>query len=259
MPSPFPGMAPFIEAQEWEDFHATFNTVVRELLTPALKPRYLVRVERRVYVEQIQDEFGSEEPLPGESRVGDVVIVASGRGRRGTRGGSATALLTPVVCEAPVSLERRESYLVIRERRSLEIVTVIETLSPANERGGSDGRAEYLAKRDHVLRSPSNLVEFDLLRRGRRLPLRGRVPAGDYFALLHRVSERPRVEVYAWPLEHVLPTIPIPLKTGDPDVPLDLQAAFNTVYDRAAYELSIDYRARLSPPLPAKLQRFVRL
>lgn len=28
MPSPFPGMDPFIENQEWEDFHASFNVVV---------------------------------------------------------------------------------------------------------------------------------------------------------------------------------------------------------------------------------------
>lgn len=30
MSSPFPGMDPYIESQEWEDFHSTFNTVVRE-------------------------------------------------------------------------------------------------------------------------------------------------------------------------------------------------------------------------------------
>ena len=55
MPSPFPGMDPFLEFQEWEDFHATFNTVIRELLAPRLEPRYVVRVERRVYVESAGD------------------------------------------------------------------------------------------------------------------------------------------------------------------------------------------------------------
>ena len=52
MPSPFPGMDPFIEDQEWEDFHSTFNTVLRESLAPGVEPRYIVRVERRVYVER---------------------------------------------------------------------------------------------------------------------------------------------------------------------------------------------------------------
>ena len=51
MPSPFPGMDPFIEDQEWEDFHSTFNTVMREALAPDVEPRYIVRVERRIYVE----------------------------------------------------------------------------------------------------------------------------------------------------------------------------------------------------------------
>jgi hypothetical protein len=51
MPSPFPGMDPFLENQEWEDFHTTFNTVLREQLAPTLRPDYLVRVERRVYLE----------------------------------------------------------------------------------------------------------------------------------------------------------------------------------------------------------------
>jgi Protein of unknown function (DUF4058) len=53
MQSPFPGMDPFLETQEWEDFHTTFNTVLRELLGPSLEPKYLVRVERRVYLESV--------------------------------------------------------------------------------------------------------------------------------------------------------------------------------------------------------------
>ena len=56
MPSPFPGMDPFIEMQEWSDFHARYMTVLSELLTPQVRPRYVVRVERRVYLEQPFDE-----------------------------------------------------------------------------------------------------------------------------------------------------------------------------------------------------------
>jgi hypothetical protein len=94
-----------------------------------------------------------------------------------------------------------------------------------------------------------------LLRGGERLPLRGPVPPGDGYAIISRAGRRPNAEVYAWPLDHPLPTIPIPLKAADADVPLDLQAAFSTVYDRAAYDLSLDYRASLSPPLDESLAR----
>ncbi len=56
-------------------------------------------------------------------------------------------------------------------------------------------------------------------------------------------------DVYAWTLRDRLPTVPVPLKEGDPDVPLDLQAAFTSVYDRARYDLSLNYDAELPWPL----------
>ena len=46
MPSPFPGMDPFIESQEWPDFHHAAIEVMREFLTDRVGTRYIVRVER---------------------------------------------------------------------------------------------------------------------------------------------------------------------------------------------------------------------
>jgi hypothetical protein len=54
--------------------------------------------------------------------------------------------------------ERRETFLVVRDRETLEVVTVLETLSPANKRAGGDGRREYLIKRDTVLQTATHLV-----------------------------------------------------------------------------------------------------
>lgn len=51
MPSPFPGMDLYIEGQAWEDFHHGFI----EALTARLRPRYVVKVELRVYVEHVLD------------------------------------------------------------------------------------------------------------------------------------------------------------------------------------------------------------
>ena len=56
MTTDFPGMNPFIEGQEWEDFHSTFNNVLREVLSPQISPKYATRVERRIYVEEHFDE-----------------------------------------------------------------------------------------------------------------------------------------------------------------------------------------------------------
>ncbi len=50
MPSPFPGMDPFIEGQRWQDFHTRFITVLGEMLMPQVRPRYVVEVEEYVYL-----------------------------------------------------------------------------------------------------------------------------------------------------------------------------------------------------------------
>jgi hypothetical protein len=245
-------MDPFIELQEWEDFHATFNTVIRETLGPSLKPRYLVRVERRVYVEHPQ------EAADKAMRIGDVAVVAVDSERtQPLRASSTLAIAEPVVCTIAMPEERRETFLVIRDRELQMVVTVIETLLPANKRRGSDGWREYRTKRDQILASPSHLVELDLLRGGSRAPMEHPLPSGDYYAVVSRAERRPAADVYAWSLHQPMPTIKIPLLPEDDHVPLDLQSVFRTVYERAAYELSLDYAAELDPPLSESARRWL--
>jgi hypothetical protein len=250
-------MDPFLESQEWEDFHTTLNTVVRESLSSRLEPRYVVRVERRVYVESYPDDIRpSANPSFFRS---DAVVLGTAETGGGTAvsAGPAT-MVEPFECELPMPEERREAYLVIRFRETMEVVTVLETLSPANKRPGGDGRREYLQKREVILQSPSHLVELDLLRGGLRLPTTTPLRPGDYYAIVSRCQRRPRAAVYAWTIRDPLPSIPVPLKKGDPDVPLDLQAVFTTVYDRARYDLSLNYGAPLEPPLGQDAAEWVR-
>ena len=75
------------------------------------------------------------------------------------------------------------------------------------------------------------------------------LPKGHYYAFVSRAERRPCRDTYAWTIRDPLPTIPIPLKAPDPDIPLDLAAIFATVYDRARCERSIDYAAPLDLPL----------
>lgn len=197
MPSPFPGMDPFIEGQVWEDFHHRFIDEIAVAITPSLRPRYVARVTLTL----------------------------------------------------PIPVEMRRAFLTIRDRDNLQVVAEIELLSPWNKRPGSDGVREYARKRETVLRSSAHLVELDLLRGGQRLETLEKLPAGDYYALVSRERRRPKVEVYAWSLRQPLPTVPIPLAGSDPDVPLDLQAVFTSVYDRAGYDYSLDYTRPVEPPL----------
>jgi len=201
MPSPFPGMDPFIEGQDWEDFHTGFIAELSAALVPHVRPKYVVRKERRVYL-----------PMPEE---------------------------------------RREAFLTLRERETMEVVTVIELLSPANKRHGGDGRREYLSKRESILGSTTHLVELDLLRGGERLPTVEPLPPGDYYAFVCR-QRRYQAEVYAWTLREPLPAVRIPLAGDDPDVTIDLEEVFTSTYDRAGYDYSLDYTRPIRPPLPER-------
>ena len=55
MPSPFPGMDPFIERQVWQDFHGSIIFGIRDALVPRLRPKYILRSEERIYLEQEAD------------------------------------------------------------------------------------------------------------------------------------------------------------------------------------------------------------
>ena len=63
--------------------------------------------------------------------------------------------------------------------------------------------------------------------------------------------------MYAWPLRHVLPAIPIPLLSPDPDVWLDLAAVFATTYERGRYARSLDYAAPPPVSLDDEARRWV--
>ena len=56
-------------------------------------------------------------------------------------------------------------------------------------------------------------------------------------------------EVYPVPLRRALPTIRIPLREGDADARLDLQALIEQTYRNGAYGSTIDYTQPPDPPL----------
>jgi hypothetical protein len=51
-------------------------------------------------------------------------------------------------------IERQETYLVIRDRETMRVITVIEVLSPSNKRSRGDGRHEYMMKRQEISVEP---------------------------------------------------------------------------------------------------------
>jgi hypothetical protein len=239
MPSPFPGMDPFIESQKWKGFHLSMISEIRNALTMQVRPRYVVDVEEDVYL-------AKEGGTPIKIVVPDVSVVP-GAGWMEESDGSIATTLEPAILTLPMTEPIEIPYLAIRRSDNEETVAVIEVLSPTNKTS-RDGRTEYLAKRNSLLRSRAHLIEIDLLRGGERLPTIESLPTGDYFAFVSRAERRPKAEVYAWGLERPMPCIPIPLSSGDPDANLDLQSVFATTYDRAGYDYAIHYDRSIEPP-----------
>jgi hypothetical protein len=134
----------------------------------------------------------------------------------------------------------------IRDVEERRLVTAIEVLSPTNKRG--EGREEYLARRRKLLMSSSHLMEIDLLRDGRRIPMQKPLPPAPYFVFLSRAETRPISEVWPIALNDRLPTVHVPLLPGDADVSLDLQLAMTTIYDQCGFDLAVNYS--LAPEFP---------
>lgn len=241
MPSPFPGMNPYIEQSGvWKDFHESFIPLAREVLAPQVAPNYFVKVEEHVYLhERSADE---RRPLGAP----DVSIHRRPKATDSTTGTNTTAVIAPSHVFTPQAVEEEAfCYLEVIDRHSRRVVTVIELLSPSNKKTG-EARDQYWYKTRHLLNTDTAVVEIDLLRGGHRMPWVD-MPTCDYYALVSRVHERPRSDFWPVGLRDPLPIIPIPLRQGEPEASLDLQSLVHRVYDAAQYHLHI-YD---SPPEPS--------
>jgi hypothetical protein len=253
VPSPFPGMDPYLEHPGlWPSFHNRLIAALDEDLSPRLRPRYFVALEERVYIAGPPEFVGVPDA---------VVVPAGGLGRVATGERPAAAAsngsgVQVLIATLPVPDRVRETYLEVREALTGDVVTLIEVLSPTNKRAG-EGRREYEAKRGHTLRTLTHVVEIDLLRGGEPPPMHvegrpaGAPPPGDYRILVARSQRRPRADLYAFGVRNPIPDFPLPLLPGDDELQVELQRLVQTVYERGSYDLRLDYRAEPVPPLSA--------
>jgi len=244
MPSPFPGMDPYLESH-WGDIHHALVGYARDAIQSQLPGDLYARMEERVYIESPQElmtRYPDVRVVEGDF-AGGVAVLATG---------TAVAVAEPYVLEImadPVT----EGFIEIREPGNDDrVITVIEVLSPANKESG-EGRRQYRRKQRELQRGGVSLVEIDLLRAGLwtvlvscdRLPKRLQTP---YRVSVFR-SWRPfSLEFYHAPLRERLPAIRVPLRAGDPDVALDIQALIDRSYQFGRYERT-NYAADPQPPL----------
>jgi len=241
MPSPFPGMDPYLEGDLWQEFHDRLANQISTQLLPLLAPKYVALLAKRYVFDR--PSLGVLD-LPLEQRIiyPDAHVVRVGEAAPVYQGTTAPTLEvnSPMEEEVPIlSVEIRD----IAQRR---LVTVIEILSPVNKRG--DGAREYVERRNDLMKTRTHLLEIDLIRRGGRIPLEGELPPAPYYVFLSRFNRRPVTEVWAISLREPLPTVPVPLLPPDEDVPLDLQAAVNACFALVGYERLLNYREAPPPP-----------
>lgn len=242
MSSPFPGMDPFLEGYLWPDVHQALANQIREQLNQRLAPNYVARLAVAV----IEDETG-------EAEIGvmypDVEIIEARTTPRTLRehAHAAPSILLPWPAPAVilVNLKFRQVTVEIQDVKNKELITSIEILSPVNKR--EPGLTQYREKRKRLYAGQVNLLEIDLLRRGQRVVVTNKFAAARYLIGLTRAGSE-RMELWPLSLPERLPVLPVPLRKLDQDIPLDLQAALDTVYAQALYERSIDYTEEPPPP-----------
>ncbi|MGH8060045.1 MAG: DUF4058 family protein [Candidatus Entotheonellia bacterium] len=244
MPSPFPGMDPYLERRSmWPDVHNSFIVGMRDALAPQVAPAYYVAIEERTYLVALDIAEFIGRP--------DAAIVASPtEARPAGEAGPATAVASMAqTVLLPLYEEVREGYLEIRAAQTHALVTAIEMLSPSNKAPG-EGRRVYEETRRRVLSTLTNLVEIDLLRGGEPMEMQP-PPQGDYRMLVRAGWERPYARLYTCSVRHVLPEVPVPLRRGEQEARLHLSRLLADLYDRARYDLRLDYRQLPEPPLSA--------
>ncbi|GAB4425810.1 MAG: DUF4058 family protein [Chloroflexi bacterium OHK40] len=242
MEAPFPGMDPYLEQPSlWPDVHHRVITALGDQLQERIAPRYRAVITPYVV-------FESLEIAPVRAIVPDAGLFERDAPESASNPGVAlldTAPLTlPAIMEVPTEYARIE----IRTVRDYVLVTAIELLSPANKRPGAEGADAYEKKRQELFRSTAHLLEIDLLRNGKRPQVARPLPDAPYFVFLSRVQRRPYIDIWPLSLRTPMTRIPVPLRYPDADVPLDLGAAIRISYQRARYDLEIDYRADPPPP-----------
>ena len=243
MPSPFPGMNPYLEQPDvWHDFHQGFVTAIRNSLTPQIRPKYITKIDDNIYLHELDSD--------GRRLLGrpDVMVLDAGRISESPAVTLVADLPKARGFVLPAVDRITEPFIEIRDTQHRDLIAVIELLSPTNKAEGPD-RIQYLSKRHALITSNVHFIEIDLLRGYKRMPIEGLTQC-DYCVMVCRSHLRPQVDLWPIGLRESLPRIPVPLRGEDPDAVINLQSLLHDQYDAAGYA---DY-IYTGSPRPAVLE-----
>lgn len=248
MPSPFPGMDPWLEGEEiFPDLHLRIIYLISEILNESMPRGYVANSANRVWVD---DEQRRE---PDVSLFGPQDTASAGTATLSLPGMTSLGI-------APTIEPWEEPYLEIRSTQGRRLVTAVEVLSLSNKKANSTGRTAYLDKQQEYQLGGVNIVEIDLLRGGKHSSrieldlLHQRLGVFDYHVSVTVVGAPTRFFAAAAILEHPLPTIGIPLDPGVESVSINLQSILNRAYLSGRYSAMVNYRQPCDPPLTPEQQ-----
>lgn len=240
MRTPFPGMDPYLERPEsWQGFHNSLIAALALDLAPRLRPRYYVATEERTYL-----YAPDRSTFIGRS---DVNVMGSAL-QEPRAAWTAEPKAGAVWVELPLPDHVREAYLEIRQAGNNEVVTVLEVLSPENKAPG-EGRRQYEQKRLSIFATLTNQVEIDLLRAGEPMRMWGDGHDSHYRILVSRARQRPRGDLYPFSVRQPIPVFPLPRQPSDDEPLVEVNRIVHDLYERAGYDLRINYRDDAVPPL----------
>ncbi len=201
MPSPFPGMDPYLEDEAlWPVFHHQLVMCLYQILLPGLVDRYRARVGQRHYLTE-QALFTS---VVREEHHEDYIEI------RQRTDGRLITLIDVVSPANKVTSAGRSAYLDKRKEGKSASANLVEL--------------------DLVLQGQPTL---DYSREG--------LPDWDYAVTVTRSTQPEKYEIYTATLQKRLPRFRLPLAPDDRDTVLDLHTAFTRCYDQGGFASRIDY------------------
>lgn len=214
MPSPFPGMDPYLEAPDiWPDVHASLAVEISSRLNAILPPSYYARLGEYPEIDENEDVFS------------DAIRHHFAEIRDASRNHH---LVTLIEILSP-SNKRPGKDRIAHRRKQSEILDSDASLV----------EIDLLRTGERV---PAALEVQMLLDRMQ--------PPADYLVIVNRAWNRLNFQLFPATLREWLPCFPVPLKEGEPEILLDLQFVFNRVYDTGPYRRgAVDYSQPLHPHL----------
>ena len=203
-----PGMLPALEQPDhFPDLHMSLCVYIRDWLAPRLPEAYRMSIEQGL---AMSGPGGKTKRYRPDARIDRVEAPGE-------------AYTAEIAIDAPTfrveSPSQPQRSLTIRDEDG-GLITTIEVLSPANKAG--DGYQDFRLKQQQLSEQGIHLVELDLLTQGQRRWRDERVDAADYVLTLQRGTDE-IASVWAVSKGEALPTIPVPLRAPDADVPLPVE------------------------------------